>query len=1516
MQFDDELLLSLLLDDKLLDDNSNEVIDACERTKAHGATPAVGTQINKHATTGVFPLSSSQQRIWLTQTIENDASYHIPRHFILDKSVDLRAIDPALQCLIAHHPSLRTRFYLNENTANPEQEVLAFDQISFKLETDHTNAEALTDFCSQWFNTLFTLNKPPLIRACLLKVTSQDNNLSDCHKVQPHTQQHLLICIHHIVSDARSSEILSDDFLHNYWHFAAQLKNGVTVDDLTAPKQPPIDLQYSDYALWQNDWFNSEQYQNQKDYWQSKFKGMVGSGHDLSNIDSQVLIKDRSSTLIQKSDAIKREFFLESSLKNAVEQKARRLKISENSLLLAAYHRLLFRVSGNRLTSVGYALTNRESDQLNEIVGCFINTQVSFAEFTDSHENLDLFIGDIHQQQIGALNNASFPYEHLLALFNNVTAQQVGSLFNAFFNFKQADKNTKGVGNLGFNDQIIAGLSAKFDVSLEITRNQETFYGVFECAAKHYKPETVEYLTALYQECVMELCNVNHASSSSYATKNKALLSSNQHCFFEEYLNNGLSKSKNNKQSLFTYYNDNNECEVYFDQLFLCARKLADKLNELIDVDTRLQKQPLIAISLPRSISLLVSYLAVRFIGAGYVAIDPDLPEERITYILNQSKPIVFLTDVHTNLSDKVFSPENSATISDDDTANTSAFKQLICYDPTVYISSLLTHKLPINDAPLQRSLDRKIGFSTLNNNIAYILFTSGSTGKPKGVQIGNRALDNFLAAFQDILKLNKTHSFLALTTISFDISGLEIWLPLCTGANLVLAKKEHQRDPEALFELILQKNITHLQATPTTWAMLMTLEVEFPPGFVGICGGEALSDSLAAKICARGIQLLHVYGPTETTIWSTAKWINRADKTDLGEYSFGANNINNYRDNHCDGNSTGNTTLGRPIANTDIYILDEHNRLLDKTRVGELCIGGAGLAEGYYNRDDLTQASFIHWKDVNGYSRRIYKTGDLARINACDELEFFGRKDNQVKIRGHRIELGEIESEMSSYEYIKHSCALVIDEQIIVCAVLNNGESNMSSPDQVVDQDSIKAVLAQHLPYYMVPNQIMFYNEFPLNSSGKTDRNALTLMVKQSLQENQFNRNTHSKANDQSLNQTQQWVVETLSQVLNKTVSLQDDFFANGGNSLLAVQSTIALNKRLNQNQQTELCLPMTALFEYPTAKELADFIDHKSDQQLRHVIQRRLLNVVDKPVTKLVCFHPAGGGVEAYANLASFLSNASIQVYGIESRQKIALNNHTKNQISTDTLLDQYCEQVLASVNDNDPINLLGWCLGGHLALAVADRLVAHHKRVVAWVGVIDYDAANLINLEGAEDNHQHNTDYLQSSTELWKDFLDFKNFYNVAIPETDIRRIKDEYEEYLKTERIDNKTSLYQQGLGFLLKKSKQLGLLDKIVALVLDDNQSLPNEELLELLELRFMTEKSINMTAKRLVVKPKNHCVDVWLCENRVRNNEQIISDWQNFSNKVDLNVKRIEDDHFGIVSNDKFKQQLLKSLGF
>lgn len=558
------------------------------------------------------------------------------------------------------------------------------------------------------------------------------------------------------------------------------------------------------------------------------------------------------------------------------------------------------------------------------------------------------------------------------------------------------------------------------------------------------------------------------------------------------------------------------EYTLTYDELNKRANQLAHYLHSI-----GVGSETLIGISQERSVSIVIGLLAILKAGATYIPLDPDFPTERITYMIENSH-LEFLLTQESLLKQVAF----------------GKIRHCICIDRDQH----LLYQQPCHNPDIPVYAEQ----------IAYILYTSGSTGQPKGVQISQQALLNFLCSMQQELGITAQDNILAITTFSFDIAGLELFMPLLVGASVFIADRNASINGQALIQALETTHTTFLQATPTTWRILINAGWLGKMDLTALSGGEALPLDLMEQLLPRVHTLYNVYGPTETTIWST---ITRCT-------------------------SNGETpTIGFPIWNTQVYVLDAAMQQVPPGSTGELYIGGIGLAHGYHKQSALTAERFVPHPYSAIPGERLYKTGDLGRLRTDGALDFLGRSDQQIKIRGYRIECGEIEVALSRHPAIQEAIVVPYeqaDKSRLLVAFL------IFSAQTTITPDKLQHSLLQTLPDYMVPVHFVSVKDFPQTLNGKTDRRALSTAP--------LNRYGYLLEDLYVMprNELEELIVQAWMEVLYcRRVSIYDNFFARGGDSLRAAQIISRLQQML------QVSIPLQTLFDYPTVETLSNALE-----------------------------------------------------------------------------------------------------------------------------------------------------------------------------------------------------------------------------------------------------------------------------------------------------------------------------------
>jgi amino acid adenylation domain-containing protein len=667
------------------------------------------------------------------------------------------------------------------------------------------------------------------------------------------------------------------------------------------------------------------------------------------------------------------------------------------------------------------------------------------------------------------------------------------------------------------------------------------------------------------------------------------------------------------------------EQQLTYEQLEARANQVAHHLVAL-----GVQPEQLVGICVTRSLEMVAGLLGILKAGGAYVPVDPSYPAERQSYMLSNSQaPVVLTLEA---LRDQLPSTDARVVSLDGERAEIQARPA----------------------TPPQVAADPE--------QLAYVIYTSGSTGKPKGVQIPHRALVNFLETMRERPGLDAEDVLVAVTTLSFDIAGLELYLPLTTGARIVIATSEATEDPRALAALLERSRATIMQATPTTWRMLLDGGWPGRAGMKALCGGEALPVALSDRLVSAGLQLWNMYGPTETTIWSTCEQIATEGQT---------------------------LTIGRPIANTTLYILDERMHPVPIGEAGELWIGGDGLARGYRGREDLTGERFVAHPFDSTPGARIYRTGDLARYRPDGKVEFLGRIDHQVKVRGFRIELGEIETVLTRHPAV-HEAVVVArgsnaDAELAAYVLAAQGHPPAPAHE-------LRRHCGESLPDYMVPSTVTTLQAFPLTPNGKVDRNALPEPVR----ERSTGDELIAPGTDMERRLASIWERELGIHPIGVT----DNFFDLGVTSIVAATLFAAIERDLGDG------LPLGAIFRAPTIRKLATLIeDGKGSSRWTSLVPIQPQG--SRP--PIFCIHGGAGTILHLQRLAGRLGPEQ-PFYGLQSA---GLYGGSSPLRTVQQMASHYLSEM-RQVHPGGPWLLAGYCFGSIVAFEIAQQLVAAGEEV----------------------------------------------------------------------------------------------------------------------------------------------------------------------------------------------------------
>ena len=1016
-----------------------------------------------------LPQSLAQNRLWITWQLDPQSSaYTIPGGLRLRGELDEDAVRLSFQHLIQRHEALRTRFYERNGQAFQRVDAnVAFDLQVIDL-SDLPAAERETraqQIREDEARTQFDLEKGPLLWVTLVRLDDEDHQL--------------LVTLHHIIADGWSLNILIDEFSRLY----AAASQGQSLE------LPALALQYADYGSWQRQWLAEGEGQRQLAYW----KNQLGDEHPTLS-----LATDHPRSVQHIRSASRHSVRLSVGLSEAIRQTAQANESTPFMLLLAAFHTLLYRYSGQRDIRIGVPNANRPRQETQGLIGFFINTLVLRAEL-DGRLPFNQLLAATRETALGAQAHQDLPFEQLLEAFPQAREQ---GLFQVMFNHQQRDLSAlRRLPGMLADELPWHSREAKFDLQLHTEEDRNGRLSLaFDYADEVFEGTTIQRLAEHFINLLHAICE-----QPQQALGDLRLLQADEQ---QPWSQAPCAPAQQWLPELLNQQTSDNTALVWqdgsltFAQLHAQANRLAHYLR-----DKGVGPDVCVAIAAERSPQLLIGLLAIVKAGGAYVPLDPDYPAERLAYMLKDSGVQLLLTQ-------------------------TAVLEKLPSADGVCVIAMDSLH---LESWPTQAP-----GLHLHGDNLAYVIYTSGSTGQPKGVGNTHGALAERLQWMQATYQLNDTDVLMQKAPISFDVSVWECFWPLITGCRLVLAGPGEHRDPHRIAQLVQEHGVTTLHFVPP----LLQLFIDEP--LVPECtslrrlfsGGEALPAELRNRVLAQlpAAQLHNRYGPTETAI-----------------------NVTHW---HCTAEDGERSPIGRPLGNVICRVLDDHLNLLPAGVPGELCIGGIGLARGYLGRAGLTAERFIA-DPLGEAGARLYRTGDRVRWNADGVLEYLGRLDQQVKLRGFRVEPEEIEARLLALDGIAQAVVLVRNATLI----------GYYTASRALDEQDVKAALAAELPEYMVPAQLMRLDAMPLSPSGKLDRRALPEPVWQ------------TREHIEPETPLQQQIAAIWREVLGlPQIGLRDDFFALGGHSLLATQ----IISRTRQACDVEL--PLRTLFE---ASELGAFAE-----------------------------------------------------------------------------------------------------------------------------------------------------------------------------------------------------------------------------------------------------------------------------------------------------------------------------------
>jgi amino acid adenylation domain-containing protein len=1139
------------------------------------------------------PLSFAQRQMWvIDQMTPGNPAYILSVGQRLRGPLDLTALENSFNEVIKRHEVLRTTFLVEDG--EPLQRIHPELKITIKVSAlDHLTGEE-REAKLQALASEESLRSFALTQLPLIRASLF--KLGEAEQV-------LIINLHHIVADGLSIGLLFDELDAFYRAFTGG----------GDPRPPELSVQYADFALWQRQTIaNETAYANQIDFWRTQLGG---------KLPVLELPGDKPRPVLQSFNGSNVVFNIPTALTQDLRSLGAREGCSFFLTVLAAFQVLLQRYSGAEDVVIGTPVAVRTPVEVEPLIGNFLNMAALRCDLSGDPTFIELLLRS-RDTTSKAFSNTDLPFEAMMKHLKFERDPSRNPIFQVLLTV--LSNMAPRIGGLDISSFHFHLNLAQFDLSLRLYEEGGGYTGAFEYCTDLFHADTIERMALNFIHLLEGIVR----DPEQKISKISILAESERHRTLVDW--NSTSRGYPKEKCLHQLFEETagtagGRRAVECDGRVLTYRELNAKANQLANylLKCGVKTQSFVGIHLDRSSDLLVGLLGILKAGAAYVPLDPSFPPDRLVYMMEDAKISTIVTQ--TELLGALPVSGRSA----------------ICLDREW--------------KRIQGEGAGNLNIPMPSTNLAYTIYTSGSTGRPKGVMIEHRSAVNFLTSMQKEPGFNESDVLLAVTTVSFDIAAMELFLPLITGGTVVMARKDEVVDGHLLLKLIERRGVTTLQATPATWKLLIDAGWRSTPRLKMLCGGEPLPRELANQMLERSGELWNMYGPTETTIWSSVQKIEPGNDPVL---------------------------IGPPIANTQFYIVDRKMQPVPIGVPGELLVGGDGLSRGYLNHPDLTAERFIVSPFINS-GCRVYRTGDLARFCSNGTIEFLGRLDFQVKVRGFRVELGEIEQCLVQHEGVHDAVVLTRNDEsgdkrlvaYFIPAV--GGEISVSG---------LREFLQKKLPAYMIPSFFVEMEIFPLTPNGKIDRRSFPEPEKAKLE---CDTEYAAPKSELELQLAELW----RKALKVERIGVDDNFFELGGHSLLAAQLFAQIERKLGVN------LPLAILFQAPSIRQLSQKIKQntwKSSWKSLVPIQPQ----GDKPALFLI--HGAEGNVLLYNRLSQKLGKDQ-PLYGLQSR---GLDGREPMETKFESMAAKYLEEIKA-VQPKGPYYLGGYCLGGTIALEIAQQL-----------------------------------------------------------------------------------------------------------------------------------------------------------------------------------------------------------------
>ena len=1165
-----------------------------------------------------YPLSFAQERLWFfDQLVRGTSLYNLPAAVRLTGELNIPALEKTINEIRRRHKSLTTTFPTIDGqpvqVVNPAQPISLpiLDLSSWSVAEREAEARRIVN---EEARKPFDLAVGPLFRVQLLKLDQQEFVF--------------LLTMHHIIADGWSMDVLMREVMVLYQAMAAGI----------ASPLPELPLQYADYAKWQRQSSQDENFAAQLSYWQKQLAGIP----PLLELPA-----DHPRPSEQSFRGTIRSLMLSPELSEALRALSRRAETTLFNVMLTAFKALLFRYTWQNDICIGTPIAGRDRVETEGLIGYFSNILVLRTRVSGELTFREL-LRQVHEVSLEAHAHQDVPFEKVVEALHPERNMSYSPLFQVMFGFLNAGQTVLEIPGLKMSSYGAVQETAKYDLLMGVMEMRERLSVSLEYSTDLFEAARIERLFSHFRSLLESVVQ----NPDQHLIDIPLLQQSERAQILVEWNQTRAAYPADVcMPQLFEQQVDEHPdaLALIYGQQQVTYRELEDRANQLahylrgegVGADT------LVAVCLERSIEMVVTLLGVLKAGGAYLPLDASYPAERLRYMLADSEAKLLVT--------------------------AAKFAELFAETTTrtLYVESLAEQ--------LQSQSRVRLQSEAAPEHLAYVIYTSGSTGQPKGVMITHRGLVNYLywarRAYDLNSEKNDANGSALHSSIGFDLSITSLWLPLVAGESVLLVAEESGLDG-LLTTLREHGPFSVVKLTPPHLALLnqqLKSEELRRSARVVVIGGEALATERVRvwREHAPETRLINEYGPTETVV---------------GCCVYEVNNETSWE---------GDVGIGRPIANTQLYVLDGRMEPVAIGVVGELYIGGEGLARGYLRRPELTAQKFVPHPFANDGGARLYRTGDLARYRSDGELEFLGRLDEQVKVRGYRIELGEIESVLRECAGVKEAVVVVEDGE---------GEKRLigyvvAEPEVELRVEQMRAQLREQLPEYMVPAVFMELQKLPLTVNGKVDRRALpALGVRKHESQKSFTapRNTVEIA-----------LAKVWEELLGVTpVGITDNFFDLGGSSIMAVRMMAQVEKQFGRE------IPLTTLFKGATIEYLAEVLNQEEGPQpWSPLVPIQPLGAT----TPFFCVHAVGGQVLGFYKLARYMGQER-PFYGIQAKPLLQV----EEEVSIEQMAAQYVEAIRV-MQPAGPYLLGGFSFGGTVAFEMACQLEKQGQEV-ALLAVMD--------------------------------------------------------------------------------------------------------------------------------------------------------------------------------------------------